>query len=65
MAIYDVEVFHVGSTLSYTTDPVQIIYESKEEDTAADLVNIAFSILYIYIFCYLNFFEDISPLWGH
>ena len=40
MAIYDVEVFHVGSTLSYTTDPVQIIYESKEEDTAADLVNI-------------------------
>ena len=45
MAIYDVEVFHVGSTLSYTNDPVQIIYESKEEDTAADVVNITFSIL--------------------
>ena len=45
MAIYDVDVLYVGSVLSYTNDPVQVIYESKEEDTAADVVNINCSIL--------------------
>ena len=37
MAIYDVEIIHEGSNLDYTK-PVNIVYESKDEDTAANRV---------------------------